>query len=266
VTTATDTHAPSRACYLRGCREPGCEDANFRYLKQYRISRHRTGHRRVASAPVSNHVRALAAQGWSERQIAAAAQCSTRIINSLLNGQYPTTNAQYAARILATEPTIAACPPRTYVDATGTIRRAQALIAIGHPLIWIANETGMSRGALGRVLNHGHERLTARHAVAIADLYDKWKDHPGANTRARLRAAADGWRTPDYWDDVDHIDDPTFDPAAKQLRIEQVGEDAAWLKQFGLTVEQIASRLGISRDYVEKGLRHIAATGTDVAA
>ncbi|MFD1277377.1 hypothetical protein ACFQ51_52425 [Streptomyces kaempferi] len=34
MTTATETHTPSRGCYQRGCRSDGCTRANYRYGKR----------------------------------------------------------------------------------------------------------------------------------------------------------------------------------------------------------------------------------------
>lgn len=253
--TVDAQHAASRPCYLRGCRLPGCCAANAHYLKRYRFRRARKGTVRTDVGPVADHVRSLSADGWSHRQIAAAAECSRRQVCAIIAGEYPTIDGALAERILATTLNIHACPPATYVDATGTIRRTQALIASGYALVWIAGQAGMSPAALGRIVNHGHSQLTASRAQGISDVYALWKDLPGDNTRARLRGAAEGWRTPDYWDDTGRIDDAGFDPDARQLRVEQIAEDGRFLLAAGLDSNQTAERLGITRDYLTKALR-----------
>lgn len=254
----TETHEPSRACYLRGCRAAACADAHRRYMKHYRLDRTRRGNRRIPSGPVAAHLRQLAADGWSHKQIAAAAGCSPRVITAIIRGAYPTTERRLAQRILATTPTIAAVPATSYTDATGSIRRVQALIAAGHTLAAICDATGLSRGALGRTVNHNHQQITVRAARALTDLYEQWKNTPGSNVRAQRRALTAGWRDPQFWDDMGRIDDPDFDPdaTANLPRIRIVAEDAHWLTTVGgLTRNQAATRLGISRDYVDRALR-----------
>lgn len=246
------TRHGERRCYLQGCRRDECSQANYRYLARYRLDRARGTRRRVPATPVAQHVRQLAAEGWSHKQIGAAANCLPRIITSLSAGDYQTIRSDLAARILAARPHIDLVPPRSYVNAAGTIRRVQALIAIGHPLKAIAAECGMTKTALGRVVNYGHERITARHATAVSALYRRWSDQPGTNTRARNRAAAAGWKDPLWWEDMGHIDDPGFDPATaeRDLNRDQLAAhrraEIAHLHSFGLTEETIAARLGLA--------------------
>lgn len=242
----TAVHEPSRACYLRGCRRPECCAANNRYLKHYRLDRARTGNRRTDAAPVAKRVRELAAAGWSHQQIADAACCSRRLIAALLDNTYPTIERNLAHRVLNAQPTLATAAPTSYVNATGSIRRTQALIAHGHSLAEVCAAVGMSTGALGRIINHGHPQITARHAKAIADLYEQWKQQPGTNTRARFRAQKAGWRDPQFWDDMGHIDDPTFDPD-KPLNRNELGalrrDEILHLARYGYEPETIHQRL-----------------------
>ena len=65
-----------------------------------------------------------------------------------------------------------------------------------------------------------------------------------------------------------HLDDPTFNPeqAVVLPRIAQVAEDVRWLIASGLDRVQIAQRLGISRDYVDRALREIPDPDQEPAA
>ncbi|MFI5769602.1 hypothetical protein ACIA74_13780 [Streptomyces sp. NPDC051658] len=203
----TEPQHGERRCYLRGCRRPECRNAHYRYMSRYRLDRERGQHRRTDATAAAEHVRQLAAEGWSHRQIANAAQCSERLIASLAQGTYASTRADLAARILAAQPRIALVPPTTYVDATGTIRRIRALITAGHTLQAVAAAVGTHKTTLGRIVNHEHDRLTARLAQSVAKAYSRLSNTPGDCARARMRAARLGWAPPAAWDD-DTIDDP----------------------------------------------------------
>lgn len=253
MTTAVRTPPHGeRRCYLQGCRRDECRQANYRYLTRYRLDRARGTRRRVPAAPVARRVHQLAAMGWSHKQIGTAANCVPRIITSLAAGDYKTMRSDLAARILAAQPRIDLVQPRSYVNAIGTVRRGRALIAIGHPLNAIAGGCGMTKTALGHVINYGHGRITARHATAVAALYDRWSNQPGTNTRARNRAAAAGWKDPLWWEDMGHIDDPTFDPATAEesLSRNELGAirraEVEHLRSYGCTKEEIAERVDLS--------------------
>lgn len=211
MTTATTTHIPSRACRLRGCKQDACAQAHARYMKLYRLSRARTGTRRVPSEPAAQHVDTLAAAGWSHRQIAAAAQCSLRTIVSLTARDYPTIHGDIARRILQARPEIDYLPGRTYIPATGTIRRIQALHALGHTNITIAQAASANENALGRIVNHDQPLVTARIAQGVRRAYKQLSPLPGTDIRARNRAIRNGWAPPAAWDDA-VIDDPNAHP------------------------------------------------------
>lgn len=244
----TATHTPSRACYLRGCRHPGCVDANKRYCKQYRVTRYTTGRRRVDAAPYAAIARRYAAAGWSHSEMAALAGCSETVFHDLLNGctrLSPTT----AARISAMPPRPERMGSAAYVDATGTRRRAQALHRIGHEVQAMAAALGIHAGHLSRIVRGRHKRVLSSTAAAMKALYDEWQSQPGPSEESRQRATLLGWRDPLWWEDMGDIDDPAFDPdkadadlnfhERAQLRREEI-EHLAWC---GHQPEQILARL-----------------------
>jgi lambda repressor-like predicted transcriptional regulator len=210
-----------RRCYQHGCRQPECSDAHYRYMSRLRLDHARGNRRRVPSAPASDHVQALSQAGWSLGQIAAAAHCQPRTISDLLARRYPTTHGDIANRILATTITISTAPSRTHTDATGTIRRVQALMAIGHTMLSVANAIGMAPTALSNVSNGKHPTVTIATALATADLYKRWANTPGTNNRARNRAAHHGWPPPAAWDDIDN-------PHARPDWTGHCGTDRGW--------------------------------------
>ncbi|MFK8844738.1 hypothetical protein [Streptomyces sp. Ac-502] len=213
MSTATRPLPPhgERRCYLRGCRRPECRSAQIRYLKQYRLDRERDGLRRTDATGAAARVRALIEAGWSHRQIAAASGCSCRAIASLALGEHATIHATLAARIIAARPTLALCPPASYVSALGARRRVRALMAIGHTRNAIAAAVSITPGNLSILINEQRPKTIARHAQAIAAIYPHWAMTPGSDTRARLRAQREGWAPPAAWSD-DTIDDPSAHP------------------------------------------------------
>lgn len=179
-------------------------------MARYHLDRARGHQRRVDSAPVVEHVRALATQ-WSRDQIAAAANCTGPFITRLVNGEFSTIRADYAARLITTQLTPTTVPETDFVDATGTLRRLRALTAIGHGVHTIARELGIGPKVLGRVINRGQARVKAGFARSVTALYTRWSEHPGPSVRARTHAAAKGWPPPIAWD-ADTISDPAAHP------------------------------------------------------
>jgi hypothetical protein len=104
--------------------------------------------------------------------------------------------------------------PHSRVDATGTRRRLQALIAIGWPAELLAAQLGRRPNSLCRSMSG--ESVTARTAQDVATLYERlWNRRPprmtseqrAAADAAQAHAAARGWLPPLAWDDIDT--DPT---------------------------------------------------------
>lgn len=105
------------------------------------------------------------------------------------------------------------------VDPTGTIRRLNALAAIGWSGPMIAKRAGVTEAGV----RHWTEkkRITPATAERVRRLYDELsmtlphavsKDERGAVSKAKRYARNHGWPPPLAWDD-DTIDDPTAGPA-----------------------------------------------------
>lgn len=170
--------------------------------------------------PVRAHVRALQAAGVPWRQVATAAGVSQATVNRLLfakpaTGRIRTEAAEQIMAVTASLETISGHVP---IDATGTRRRLQALAANGWSGAKIAAYLGIDRTGATRMFTA--ERVAARKALAVAELYDRlWDQAPperdrfdrAASTQARAVAVARGWPPPLAWDD-DTIDDPDARP------------------------------------------------------
>jgi hypothetical protein len=102
-------------------------------------------------------------------------------------------------------------------DATGTVRRLQALVAAGWPVLYIAAELGMFPTAVSHLMRRRF--ITLRTARRVAAVYDQlWSVDPATHgatpkgiLRARNLASAMGWAPAAAWDD-DTIDDPAAHP------------------------------------------------------
>ncbi|MBN9791258.1 hypothetical protein DMP17_22005 [Pseudonocardia sp. TMWB2A] len=160
-----------------------------------------------------------------------------------------------ADRLLAVRPDPALLAGGAVIDGTGTARRLQALVAMGHTVPSIAARLGMLRAQVTALLRAS--KVTASMARRVSDVYDALSmSAPVTDTlsrkqmagRARATAARHGWVPPLAWDD-DTIDDPAAVPdlgVAPQSAVD-LGEDEH-LRLSGVPDEQIAARMGVTRD------------------
>lgn len=232
----------------------------------------------VAAGPVRAHVVALLAEGMTVKAVADSAGVTAPTLSALLRGQpskglAPTRRVTQtvAARVLAVRPV----PPRLrlvaldsdsdrrVVDATGTRRRVQGLVAMGRSVRSLADRLGMSHRQL-RELVHGDGGCTARTARAVGRLYDELclvlpptatAAQRSGVTRAKAWAASLGWVPPLAWDD-DTIDDPAAVPdlgAAPRSLVDL--DDDEYLRAIGVPDEDIADRMGVTLDGLQAARR-----------
>lgn len=215
------------ACYvLDQCRCLPCTRATADY-EQDRTRQQAYGRWSglVDAAPARAHIQALLDQGMGLKQIQRQG-ISTGTLTKLLYGidRPDGTHRPPAARIKpATEQKLLAVDLRlaegARVDATGSIRRIRALVALGWSQAKLADLLGITRAnfhfATGR-----RAQCTHGNAQAIARLYDdlsmtlppenNHRDRIAAS-RARRYAKARGWLPPLGLDD-ERLDDPTYEP------------------------------------------------------
>jgi transcriptional regulator with XRE-family HTH domain len=250
----------TRACYLRGCPRPECSAAHRAYCKQYRNKAYQHGALRDDASQAATHCRKLSAQGWSERQIADAAKCSPRLVHNLITGAQANVNPGITAKILAARPSASHASGKTYVDSTGTVRRGQALVAIGYQIKDIAAALGMSADPLSHTL-HGQRKLVRAYtAQRMTAIYDTWSQQSGPSQRARQFAHRHGWHGPAAWDDIDDPNEqPEGDlPNAELDRFEEAKrrrDEVLLLADAGVLKAEIAARVGISQCRIEEILR-----------
>lgn len=239
-----------------------CETC-FEGYRTYQRARHRkqgygTWQPFIDAEPVRQHLLALKAAGIGYTLVAdhlgVTKTTITRFIYDLSASQprKKRTRPDIANRILAI--TAADITPGM-VDATGTRRRIQALAALGWPMRSLGPHTGMHPAQVGRIANQKYVYRPTQQAVA--DCYEKLRDlrpedHgilPGSALKTRNKARREGWKDPLWWEDMGHIDDPDFDPAAveREPNRDELAAlrraDIEHLARFGCNPEEIHRRL-----------------------
>lgn len=222
----TDREHGTRAKYVRDkCRCEPCKAANrTAENNRYRQQAYGRWEPYADARPVRAHVQTLMDSGLGGKRIAALAGVSHGVVERLLygapcKGQEPSSGLlpEHATKLLAVPMPQGASGGAVTVDATGTRRRAQALVAAGWPQAQLAARLGRSpRNFWVSVTRQRIEVATER---AVRKLYDQlWRADPAGNgvtanaiTRARNHATAHGWAPVGCWDD-DTIDNPDAFP------------------------------------------------------
>lgn len=226
----------------------------------------------VDAAPAARRIAGLRAAGLGVQRIAELAGVAVDTVWRVAVGQTLRLRPWTANAILAVENGTAA--GGAYIDATGTRRCVQALVALGWSLKLIADRAGVDPASLRGILTNRSVRAAT--AEAIAGAYDAmWDARPPQATpderrtaaRARKRARAGGWALPMEWDD-DTINDPAATPASTEkprrprgYRCLPADEEIAWLCRQGLTRGQIADRYGVKPEAVYVALRRAETKG-----
>ncbi|WP_171108650.1 MULTISPECIES: hypothetical protein [unclassified Streptomyces] len=204
------THTPSRACYQRGCDRPECEQANRRYMKHLRLDYAHGKRRRQDATPTITRIQQLRATGWSLAQISRTSGVHEVTIRVIASGKNPTVSNKNAHAVLA----VPVGPPPTdgpIVNATGSVRRLQALAVMGYSTTRLAELLGINRFVVGRIMRGQHAAVHATTASTIAEGYRRLARVPGGSVRARGDARRRGWHGPAAWDG-EAIDDPRARP------------------------------------------------------
>lgn len=263
MTRGTPPQHGERRCYLRGCRLPECLDAHYRYMSRYRLDAQRGQQRRQDIGPVQQHTNNLIATGWTQAQISRASGVPHRAVGAILGGHQPTVANSTANRIL-TVPVGPAPEPLQYIDATGTVRRLRALIAIGHTVVSLAPHIGINENALAAVVRHERPQVRATTAAAAKAAYRQLSRTPGISRRARNIAKNRGWYGPLAWGETT-IDDPKALPET-DLPEPELGRnelaahrraEVEHLDSFGLSEQDIANRVGIALSTVQGIVREL---------
>lgn len=250
----------------KGCRCRPCRDAQTERLRAYRRRKalERWGAAEpvmVDADPVRAHVRALMEAGIGWEHVAQLAGVTASSVSRLLYGNASSAEPPSRRMYRATANKLLAVSYDTpladgsRLDATGTRRRLQALVAVGYPGSELMRRIGKLPINWSYLLKR--ERVTAATARAVAALYDELWDQPPPEatdrqraiaTAARNRARARGWPPPMAWNDGS-IDHPAAQPELGETIPRRLAlcEDSEELLRQGFTLEQAAERLGVSK-------------------
>jgi hypothetical protein len=210
---------------LDACRCYQCGYAASRYRhNRNRAIAYGTWQPYVDAEPVRQHVRTLMDFGIGWKRIAALARVHNGVIAKLLygdarRGMDPSQRIRphNASALLDIEPSLDNLGSVVSVDATGTHRRLQALVAAGWPQARLASQLGMQPGNFSSMLKRSQVTVrTVRLAISVYE--ELWRADPRecgvdnqAYSRARNHAHANRWAPVGAWDD-DTIDDPAATP------------------------------------------------------
>lgn len=180
----------------------------------------------VDGEPVRVHLQRLHASGHSWARIAELTELTEQGVYLIRDNAYGRVQKLAAQRILAI-PVPDRFGGEGFVETIGTVRRLQALVAIGWSFADLAKMLGTHRNVLLAILQR--DRIRAVRAREIAELFAQLHLIPGPSTRARRHAIDNGWFVPFAWDE-DTIDDPdaTADLGGKSTWMQQY-EDHRWV-------------------------------------
>jgi hypothetical protein len=192
----------------------------------------------VPADAVRAHIAALRAAGIGRLQIAALSGVDASHLRVIANGRagrlQQRVRAHTAARVLAVQADEANQAPNCTIDATGTRRRLQAMVALGWPLAWLAERLGRHSTNLRRSLSS--EQVSVRTAADVAELYEQlWNTRTSPDTNRGRRAIAAAlalateydWLTPLAWDDIDHDPTPPLPPRSAAGEVDEIAVELA---------------------------------------
>lgn len=193
---------------LNGCRCRVCVAAVSEYNRRRQMAV-TAGTWRVDAGLVREHLAVLSARGMGYKRCALVAGVSRSTVRRILYGAGgrpapATTRHDIATKLLALDVDLGGA---ALVDALGTVRRIQALTAIGWTLTDTGRALGWTSSNLGLLLRQ--DKVLRRTADAVAGLYERRSGTTGPSGRARRMAAARGWVPPLAWT---NIDDPREKP------------------------------------------------------
>lgn len=265
----------TRACYIRDdCRCFPCVQANIDYeSRRRRLVAEGEWQPFIDAGPIVAHLQALIEAGMQPREVARRADVPISLINRLLhNGRgadgasipHGRLRPQFAQRLLAVRPP-AALADGVLIDATGTRRRLQALVAIGWSPVELTRRLTKRSGYVDALL--AQQKVSRSVAVSVSFLYEQLWDWPPpagserervAAAQARAHAQKHGWAPPMAWDDeLNPIDDPAAAPdSGEKVRLNKLppGDDLLFLIEAGESVELLATRFGVKTQTAQQAL------------
>jgi len=164
----------------------------------------------VDAQPARSHIHQLRASGLTLTQISTLSGVPKPTIRYIAAGKAPRVRVHTHRAVLSVDvPLWLAEDGDGTVPAIGARRRVRALAAIGWPSAYVAAQLGISKAALLSTIKR--ERISARTAVAIDEVFRRLQMTQGPSEAARRKARFYGWVPPLAWDEST-IDDPDAEP------------------------------------------------------
>lgn len=197
----------------RSCTCPGCRRARNHYRIQRQMAvAHGTWDAPSNAEPWLQVIAEHAEAGWTPRQMAFVTGLTYQYMRTLL-GITPEpqprtirpTTARAIEQLIGADRLDPRVPDETFISPVGSIRRIQALRALGWPM-------QMLEARYGTFLQPPPDaRCSAGYARTIRDVYEELSGTTGPSTRVASLALRQGWAPPLAWEGVD-IDDPRAFP------------------------------------------------------
>ncbi|MGY1439481.1 hypothetical protein [Streptomyces reniochalinae] len=153
-----------------GCDCEPCH-SNYRDYERtrYRLRGYGTWQPLTNIQAAREHVSNLVAAGYTITSIAAAANTDTATLQRILYGPSKTLRTDTAHRVLDTKASDMRPSEHRTIDATGTRRRLQALVAIGWPFGHMARHAGIRQRPVAELARAKH--VTRRTAQRVETTY-----------------------------------------------------------------------------------------------
>ena len=213
----------------------------------------------VDATPVHEHLAAMERAGLSHNAQARLVGIENRHLYRLK--QRPKCTGRTLKRVLDTPipmVTHEVVEPGAKIDATGTQRRIQGMIAMGYSCAALARMLNTPVQVVSQISLKYRTQTTANFAERVASLAKGLQLRPGPTTgagkQARNRAIRHGWVPLLAWDE-DSIDDPLARPVVAKSRTMRFPEKYAEMRELGLSDRQIAERMNIKCGSLEDSLR-----------
>lgn len=302
--TSSALKPPRPHGYLRykedGCRCFPCRRAMSQYRSAKRAAVEAGTWKPYADAtPIRAHLAVLREAGIGYKRAARLAGVSeTSVLRLLVGGPHGKPRREQirtvtADALLALRPDPARQAPGLCVPVLGTLRRIQALCAMGWSLTAQADRIGWTVANYQAIFRR--EQLQKKTTDTISDLYEKLSGTPAppgyGATLARKNAGRRGWFPPLAWDD-DTIDVPDAFPAvlpptgvtvpgADELAIQHAAAGhidpatltgptraayALRLRDSGMKFDEIGRQLRVTGQTVNSVCRRYATRGAEACA
>lgn len=241
-------HAPGTpTCYrAHACRCTECRQAGNAYDKRSKAGLTR----RIPSHIIVRHLDRI---GITDRDASRRSGIHATGIARMRNGTAATVRQDTARKLLA----LTAGPANSgTIPAIGTVRRLQALAALGYTSEQIATHSGIPHDSVRNLLRATRPTVNGATATRVQHSYDAISMNTPPTgwvaDRQRRQAAGKGWPPPLAWDD-DEIDNPDARPHLGEGHKVWGSplENVEWLAESGEKLPAIADRLGVDSESIK---------------